>query len=301
MKYWCFIIPVVILLLLFTFFLLLHRKKKSVIQKVCSLSTFEKKELLNHLAEPLGYSYDPCQDIFVTRTDAPQKLFGYTQLYDLSAAYFNMVFDYETIYFNYRGRTWLLEIWKGQYGLSSGCELGIYYADSIVDPKDYSTTLFHAVDAKDMLDISLKLNRHCTGKACSHSRMGYHRSRHWWLTIFKPGTFSLPQNLFVNASVHFKDYAMLSAFLDSFEEALPDTLYKVNGLTVYFTFCKSNRAYSLCQRFVRCIALWFCRISCKWFNCITRPFHNCGNKILYLYYYLPFVVRHMFKPRKCKK
>ncbi|MBQ7774319.1 MAG: DUF4474 domain-containing protein [Lachnospiraceae bacterium] len=300
MKYWYFIIPALLLLLVLILLIIFHFRKRAVIRKVKALSPTEKATLLNHLGEPLGYLYDPVQDIWGTRLDAPQKLFGYNTFYDLTAAYFNMVFDYETIYFDYAGRTWLIEMWKGQYGINSGCELGIYYADSIVSPEEYSTTHFQAVEEKDMLDISLKLNRHNPKSHHPSGKCGYRRHKHWWLTIFKMGSFSKPEDLFVNTSIRFKDYHMLNHFLGSFEATLPNTIYKVNGLTVYFTFCRSNRSYSFFKKFVRNLALWSCRIHCKWFNTLTKAFSSSGDKILYLYYYLPIVIRLMFKPKKAK-
>lgn len=301
MNYWYFLIPVTFLLLIVLFLITLHFKRQKNIQKILALSTLEKTEFLNHLAAPLGYLYDPIQDIFATRLDAPQKLFGYHTFYDLAASYFNMIFDYETIYFDYNGRTWLLEIWKGQYGINIGCELGLYYADSILSPHDYDNTHFEAVAPKDMLDISVKLNRHCSKGTQPCNKIAYRRHRHWWLTIFKLGSFAKPEELFVNTSIRFKDYTMLKRFLDSFEETLPDTMYKINGLTVYFTFCKSKRTYPLFKRLVRHIALFSCHLYCNWFQFITRSFTSSGDKLLYLYYYLPFVVRHMLKPKKAKK
>lgn len=301
MKYWYLIIPAAILLLMIILLIFFHFKKRKVMKKVNELNTIEKIKLLNHLAEPLGYLYDPEQDIFATRLDAPQKHFGYHTFYDLAAAYFNMVFDYETIYFDYNGRTWLIEMWKGQYGINAGCELGIYYADTILSPDDYDNTHFEVVAPKDMLDISLKLNRHFHKVQKPCDRIAYRKHRHWWLTIFKMGTFAKPEDLFVNTSIRFKDHTMLNRFLDSFEDTLPGTMYKLNGLTVYFTFCKSRRTYSLFKRLVRKLALFSCRIYCKWFNSVTRAFVNSGDKLLYLYYYLPFVVRHMLKPKKAKK
>ena len=301
MNKWLFIIPALILLSILLLLIVLHFRKKAVIRKIASMNTIEKTDLLNKLVEPIGYLYDPCQDIWGTRLDAPQKLFGYNTFYDLSAAYFNMVFDYETIYFDYAGRTWLVEMWKGQYGINTGCELGIYYAETIIPPDKYATTHFQAVKPRDMLEISLKLNRHPKRLTVPAVTLGERHHRHWWLTIFKPGTFAKPQELFVNTTIHFKDYQMLDSFLDSFEETLPHTQYKINGLTVYFTFCQSTRSYPFFKKMVRSIALWFCRIYCKWFHWITRPFTGSGDQILYLYYYLPFVVRHLLKPKRANK
>jgi len=77
------------------------------------------------------FPYIPDSLIHPTHINAPQKLFGYHTFYDFAATFINMVFDYETVYFDYRGRTWLIELWKGQYSINSGCKLGVYYADQI--------------------------------------------------------------------------------------------------------------------------------------------------------------------------
>lgn len=292
-----FLIPAAIVLSVIIFLLILHLRKKYAIQNVRSMNDTDKQSTLDHLAGPVGYRYDAAQDIFVSRLDAPQKVFGYTSFYDFSAAYFNMVFDYETIYFDYGGRTWLIEMWKGQYGINAGCELGVYYTDEIIPPEQYGSTLFKAVDAKNMLDISMKLNRRCS-KRCPYSRLGHMRSNHWWLTIFNMGTFTRPEELFVNTSIRFKDYPMMRSFLESFVKTLPHTTYKVNGLTVYFTFYQSDRKYSFFKRFVRRTALASCRLYTKWFNHLTRPFRGSGDKLLYLYYYLPFTVRLLLGTKK---
>ena len=272
MDYNNLIIPGLVLLLILILIIVFQLKKKSVIRKVSSLSDSEKDALLDTLAEPVGYLYEPYQDIFVSRLDAIQKNFGYATLYNHFAPYFNMVFDHETFYFDYDNRTWRIEIWKGQYGINVGCELGIYYADGIISPDKYDSTLFTAVPEKDMLDISLKLNLHCTKRYCPYSKLGYVSEKHWWLTIFNMGIFSVPSELFVNISITFKNYKMMHAFLDSFTRTLPDTPYKTVGLTVYFTFFKSARRYSFFKKTVRHIALFLCKIYCKLFNHMTKPF-----------------------------
>lgn len=277
------------------FFIVLHFRKRVIIQKVNALSMDEKEEIVDNLGKPFGYGYEPRQDIFVTRQDAPQKLFGYTSIYDRFAAYFNMIFDYETIYFDYNNKTWLVEIWKGQYGINSGCELGIYYSDKIVPPEKYDSTLFKSVENNDSLLITLKLNRHLPQKDAGYVNLGQIRNHHWWPTIFKMGTFSKPDQLFVNTSIRFKDHAMLYSFMKSFTQTLPSTFYKINGLTLYFTFSKSFRDYSAFRKIVRRIALTSCHMFCKWFNFLTRPFSNSCDKLLYLYYYLPFLVRFLLK------
>lgn len=298
MNYIYFIIPAIFLLFILILTVIFHLKKKDAIKKVNSLGRAKKSAVINTLVEPVGYMYDPCQDIFVSRLDAPQKIFGYTTLYDLSASYFNMIFDYETIYFDYKERTWLIEMWKGQYGINTGCELGVYYADKIIPPEKYNTTIFKAVEPEDMPDISLKLNRYCPNHECKYTQFGHMHKKHWWLTIFKMGAFSKPEELFVNTSITFKDYPMMYSFLDSFKKAMPYTTYKTSRLTVYFNFYDSKRKYTLFKKFARGISLAACKIYCKWFNHLTRPFSKSCDKLLYIYYYLPFVIRILFRPKK---
>ena len=296
--YW--LIPAGILVFILLAVVFLHFRKKRIIKKVKALAVSEKTKLLNHLIEPVGYIYEPYLDIFATRLNAPQKMFGYTTFYDLSAPFFNMVFDYETIYFDYSGRTWLVEMWKGQYGINSGCELGIYYADTILEPDKYDNALFHAVEEKDMPDISLSLKKLPAKPGKPATPLGYLNYHHWWLTIFKMGVFSKPRQLFVDVSVRFKNYPMLHSFLDSFDAVMPHTPYRTGGTTVYFTFSNSDRKYSLFRRFVRRSALTLCHFYCILFNFITRPFRNTGDKLLYLYYYLPFLIRLAIKPKNKK-
>lgn len=300
MNYHFLLIPIALLLIFIILIIAFHLKKKSVIKKVNSLSLAEKNSILDQLSKPLGFLYDPYQDIFATRLDAPQKLFGYTHFYDLSAPYFNMIFDYETIYFDYNGKTWLIEIWKGQYGINTGCELGIYCADQIVSPAEYRSTHFHAVDARDMLDISLQLNQHSHSRPQDFTELGYQNEKHWWLTIFKMGIFSKPQDTSVNISIRFQNYPMMRSFLESYRKTLPATPCRVYGLTVYFTFYESSRTYSFLRRTIRRMSLTACRIYCGLFNYLTRSFTSSGSKILYLYYYLPFTIKLLFRLRSDK-
>ena len=73
-----------------------------------------------------GFLYDPDQDIIYTRMDALQRGFGYAFGYDAAALGINAVLDCEPIFFDYDGRHWMIELWKGQYGLETGCEIGVY-------------------------------------------------------------------------------------------------------------------------------------------------------------------------------
>lgn len=74
----------------------------------------------------MGFDYDSKKDAFYSTKDAWQKNFGYCHLYDVLAPEFRMIIDTEPIRFNYNNKNWLIAFWKGQYGIVTGAEIGIY-------------------------------------------------------------------------------------------------------------------------------------------------------------------------------
>ena len=126
----------IVFLLLLLFFCINLWRRKRIIKKICSMCMLEKCDLLNELIGPFGYSYVSSQDLFTSRIDAWQRGFGYCALYDKAALRFNMIFDCLPVYFDYQGKTWLIEFWKGQYGINTGCEIGVYYADRILQDEE---------------------------------------------------------------------------------------------------------------------------------------------------------------------
>ena len=73
----------------------------------------------------------------------------------LMAPRFQMVFDSLPVYFNYRGRTWLIEFWKGQYGINAGGEIGIYHCDRLLSESEYRNAHFKAAGEEEMLPCTL--------------------------------------------------------------------------------------------------------------------------------------------------
>ena len=104
---YCTLFIVIVIAIFFLF--LFHFRKKKIIKKICCMPKKEKCDFLNERVAPLGYCYDCHQDIFTSTQDAWQKKYGYGSIYDRVAPFFNMIFDYKPIYFNYDGKTWLIE------------------------------------------------------------------------------------------------------------------------------------------------------------------------------------------------
>lgn len=281
-------------LLLLLFFINLWRKKR-IIKKICSMCMYEKCDLLNDIIEPFGYSYVSSQDLFTSRLDAWQREFGYCALYDRGAFRFNMIFDCLPVYFDCQGKTWLIEFWKGQYGINTGCEIGIYYADRILQEGERKVTLFRCVEDNDMLKLSFYLIK-------DNRSIAHLRATHWWLTAFDMGCFSNPDELMLRSIITFPSCEMAAAFLRGLCNAGYDSdEVHVHCNTVTLTFRQSA---PICGRFRNLQVKIIQRINRFWCHVylfVTRPFCLSVDRILYLYYYLPFAFRKMLRLKRYKK
>lgn len=284
------------ILALLLYILLCTALKRRAIKHVCSMTSMEKCEQLNSLLRPFGYCYDSRQDIISSINDAWQRRFGYTAFFDKAAPHFNMVFDALPIYFDYQNRTWLIEFWKGQYGINTGGEIGLYYTDELIPEDKRSAELFRAVDDSDMLPMYFELIKgNFTLVSVSKPT--------WWLTAFCMGLFSQPENLCLNAAITFPNYEMLRCFLTSLlDSGIPEKCVKVSGKQVHILFGSAPvPKHSLWARFFRSLSQFANRILCSLFLFLTRPFTLTMDKLLYLYYLLPFVRRRILSPRKYKR
>lgn len=255
----------------------------------------DKCRLLNELLEPFGYSYVLSQNIITTRIDAWQRDFGYGTLYDKAASRFGMVFDCLPVYFDYRGKTWLLELWKGQYGINTGCEIGLYHANCILEEVEREQTIFHSVEDGDMPQISYSLFR------CNEEK-SHLCQRHWWLTGFHVGCFSMPSDLCLRASITFPTCEMANAFTSGLLNAgQPSKDICRNCNTVTLMFATSTPGNSGLHKLRLRIVQWLNRFWCKVYLTITKPFCLSVDRLLYLYYYLPFAFRRTLRITKTRK
>ncbi|MDD6038821.1 MAG: DUF4474 domain-containing protein [bacterium] len=270
-------------------------RKHTILLRLAGMTDEEKNKALNALAEPFGYAYVPEWDVFSSRVDAWQKQFGYGVLYDRAASYFHMVLDTLPIYFDYQEETWLIQIWKGQYGICTGCEVGIYHADHLVSEKERATTIFRAVDEQEM-------PRMATGLWREGRLLAALKRTHWWLTTFDVGNFSKPSQLRMGISIQFADAAMRDAFCRALiATGMNPKKMLVTFTTVHFYFPMIDPELSSWQRFQRGLAQLLNRINSRIFHLFTRCCNSTRDQILYLSFYFPVVCRHVLKLRHAPK
>ncbi len=273
----------------------LQCQRKKIICKINSMDCCAKCSFLNELVYPFGYDFHCDCGFFSSTVDAPQRQAGYSWLYDYMAPRFQMVFDSLPVYFDYRGRTWLIEFWKGQYGINTGAEIGIYHADHIIPESDYKNAWFSCAENNEMLDCSFRLCRDGDECVCSCGR-------HWWLTAFLVGSFSKPACLTMESCITFPGREMLAAFVDGLKRAgCSEDCMSVRGLTVCFVFHRDHQKYNCITRFWRRFSQWKNKCFCKLYLWVTRPFSCTEDRVLYLYFYLPMAFRKLLRLRRFHK
>lgn len=193
-------------------------------------------EQLNKEIQSSGFAYDPIEDIFFSLLNCWQRKYGYCRLYDESSAPLGMIIDCEPIYFNYDGKKWLIELWKGQYGMTTGGEIGIYNTEksALSIPGFFTGTLFDSASDQESLQMSFTLVK--------KEDVLFRRSgKHWWLTGFVLGEFSEPTDLRMEAQIMFQEPAMCEAFLEGLRaRGFKKDEYAVLNNTVFINFDKPH-------------------------------------------------------------
>ena len=176
------------------------------IRKVRGHTDQEKIARLDETILPFGYCYDEKWDVFTTILHPWQRDMGYCRLYDESAISMSMVIDCEPIEFEYAGTLYLIEFWKGQYGMTTGMEVGIYKAEKPADYRRGDFIFYKSVPDDEMLPMSMILYK--DGKIIMQRS-----ARNWWLTGFELGEFSSPGELAADIRIDFPNCGMRNAFL----------------------------------------------------------------------------------------
>ena len=169
----------------------------------------------------LSYKYDPEGEFFyVDDLNSWQQQFGFNPLYDFAAGFTVMYYDTVRIYFDYQNRGYLLQLWKGQYGLMFiGSEIGFYEKDD-KKPTSSSAALNHYECATDhLLPMEMVCYRmDSTGTLNPLFKRKY--ERHWWSTGFVPGVlknFRDRSELVMEARVTFDTPEMAKIVGDTFK------------------------------------------------------------------------------------
>lgn len=209
------------------------------------MSTWTPTSALALLVDAAGFLYDPSQDIIYSRMDALQRPLGYAYAYDASALLMEAVIDCEPIFFSGQGKDWMVELWKGQYGLETGCEIGVYnrpsanppayylLLDAVVGTRPYDPAhsyFYQSADTADMLKMSFTLNKNGVPMFTRGPEL------HWWLTGFKWGVYSTSDELTMDIAISLPMADMHAGFTAALQAM--GYQFTDDGVTVSFQFAK---------------------------------------------------------------
>ena len=175
--------------------------------------------------ETAGFAYDEAQGIFYTPLYPWQRYFGYNVGFDMAAPLTGMIFDTKRIEFEYKGKEWMVQLWKGQYGITAGAEIGLYNRD----PE--KVMQYDCADDEDLIEMQFDF----------YNQGEYVFSRgpekHWWLTGFKVFHMGIPFTITLDMTLKFTDNEMATAFLHAlkkqqYTDILNPIKYKRYGSTI---------------------------------------------------------------------
>ncbi len=164
-----------------------------------------------------SYKYDPNGNYYYTNDkSAWQKGFGYNQIYDNLAVMSAMYYDTVRTTFNYEGKEWLIQIWKGQYGYYFvGEEIGVY-------TKTGSTNTYSCADKSDWLRMEMCFVWDENKDGNYQPRFARSYTDYWWCTGFVVGYESTEsmksrEQFRMVAHITFKTEEMAQLFANAFE------------------------------------------------------------------------------------
>lgn len=135
----------------------------------------------------LSYQYSYLDDYYYTNDkEAWQYNFGFGKIYDIASPFVLLEYDYIRVFFTYEDKDWMLQMWKGQYGLIFyGGEIGIYNRPHADDGLP-EWTFFNCPAEGDWLGMEMTLwHEQLDGSWVREFTREY--DKYWWCTGFKNG------------------------------------------------------------------------------------------------------------------
>ena len=172
----------------------------------------------------LGYEFNYAECLLYTQVNVWMRNFGFCYFYDFFC-YTTPFFIYNTrrIKFDYAGREWMIQIWKGNYLISNGAEVGIYNRDA-----GKFGSYYDCAGDEDMMPMSMKLYH---GDELLFER---DKTLHWWLTGFMiDDVLYSAKSMTLEFTIDMKDAEMVKAFTDAINSRyINEIYYTVNDLEV---------------------------------------------------------------------
>lgn len=248
-------------------------------------------EELNKELEPYGFAYNQRHDLFYSIMYPWQRKYGYGKPYDDAAPLLSMIIDCEPIYFEYDNKKWLIEFWKGQYGMTTGAEIGVYVSES---KNLIKNIIYDAVSDEDCIPMSFVLRK-------QGNVLLTRNNRHWWLTGFKLGEFSKPSDLVMEIIITLKNKEMRDAFVNGLKKVGYKNIRAFDN-SVSLTFDKPyTKQAKTRSKLITYIMQRNNKQNCYIYNSITKKYDNALDKTNYIRQFLPGMYAQLFNFSKTEQ
>lgn len=172
----------------------------------------------------IGFNFNLNDMVIYAVVNCWMREFGFFFGYDLFC-YLTPIFFYRTrrFKFEYAGKEWMIQAWKGLYAVSMGGEVGLYNRD-----KGKFGTYYESAKDDEMINMTLEIYH---GDELILKR---DEQPHWWTNGFKLSKKLYTANdLTLKSTLEMKDEEMLKAFCESIDNNIHhDVSYTVDGLKV---------------------------------------------------------------------
>ena len=173
----------------------------------------------------VGFNMNLSEMLVYATVNCWMRNFGFCYLYDVLATSMPVFFNYNTrrFKFEYNDMEYMIQIWKGNYTVANGGEVGVYCRD-----KSKFGSYYDCANDEQMLEMSMQILH--GDKVLVNKPL----QLHWWVNGFNLGTrMYLPQSLTMKFTIVMPDEEMLTAFCESIDNHyMNDVTYTVDGLTV---------------------------------------------------------------------
>ncbi len=257
-----------------------YAKYRYAMLKVWSMTPVERVVFLNKWMEPYGYYYEPGQNILLRRVEGCEdysvKLICSWKERAKQALKRNQAVVELLCSFAYQGKTFLVLFQKGQYGIFSGANVGIW-----VENKEDSC--FYPAKKEEQLEISLVLYQ-------EGERGFVWGQKHFELAAFEQGKYYEIKDLRLRTRITFPTVDMALRFVSEMKKTGMHIIgLSRNATWVTVDFADTggypdSRLLSWRQRWVQ----FMNQIRLGIFNMLTVPFEKTVDKMLFLYFRYPF-------------
>ncbi|MBQ8026648.1 MAG: DUF4474 domain-containing protein [Clostridia bacterium] len=198
----------------------------------------------------LSYQYSYIDDYYYTNDkEAWQYNFGFGKIYDFVSPYILLEYDYVRVFFTYEGKDWMIQMWKGQYGMIFyGGEIGVYNRPHSEDGV-HAWTMYNCPAEEDWLKMEMTLyHQDINGNYIREFSREY--DEYWWCTGFKNGHLRQEEpadELRLEARITFKDETMRDLFTDGLKECGFGVAENKNGVGLDQFYADGNDVYLVWQ------------------------------------------------------